>query len=54
MDKITKQVSLFDDMNTEKVEKKDSVIMELQKRFGKDALKTGSELNAEKRVHSDV
>ena len=49
-DTIVKQISLFDHSVSEKADKKDSVILDLQRKYGMDALKTGSELNAEKRV----
>ena len=52
-DTIVKQVSLFDNCASEKAEKKDSIILDLQRRYGINALKSGSELNAEKRVKSD-
>jgi DNA polymerase-4/DNA polymerase IV (DinB-like DNA polymerase) len=52
-DSETGQLSLFDDMGDGKSEKKDSVLLELQKRYGFDAVKTGSEALAEKRLRED-
>ena len=49
-DALVTQASLFEPAMNEKQEKKDSVIMDLQRKYGIDALKTGSELYAEKRV----
>ena len=49
-DSVVRQVSLFDSAENEKADKKDSVIMNLQRKYGIDALKTGSELYAEKRL----
>ena len=52
----SKQVSLFDiakSEKTEKDEKLDSVLMSLQNKYGIDAVKTGSEALAEKRIKID-
>lgn len=49
-----KQLSLFDDpTKVKKIGKLDEAMMDLQRRYGIDALKSGSELIAEKRFHSD-
>ncbi|MCL2167046.1 MAG: DNA polymerase IV, partial [Clostridiales bacterium] len=44
------QASLFDADAGKQAEKRDSVILALQRRYGLDAIKTGSELHAEKRL----
>jgi len=50
-DTPAKQASLFDDDSSDRrVKKRDAVIMELQRRYGMDSVKTGSELSAEKRL----
>jgi DNA polymerase-4/DNA polymerase IV (DinB-like DNA polymerase) len=52
-DSETGQLSMFDTSGDGKSEKKDSVLLELQKRYGFDTVKTGSEALAEKRLSSD-
>ena len=45
-----RQLSIFDAKSEEKTDKFDSVKAELQRKYGIDAVKTGSELIAEKRI----
>jgi DNA polymerase-4/DNA polymerase IV (DinB-like DNA polymerase) len=49
-DTVTKQLSLFEPAADVKEDKLDSAMMKLQRRYGIDAVKTGSELIAEKRL----
>ncbi len=46
----TRQVSLTDDAFDERLDKLDDVTFRLQKRYGTDAIKTGSALESEKRL----
>ena len=49
-----KQLTLFDDVGENKKSGKlDDVTISIQKKYGLDAVKTGSELIAEKRLHGD-
>ena len=49
-----KQLSLFDDSEKrEKSDRVDQVTMKLQRRYGMDIVKSGSELISEKRLHAD-
>lgn len=49
-----KQISLFDDPNeTAKLTKLDETAMDIQRKYGIDSLKTGSELIAEKRLKGE-
>ena len=52
-DTIATQLSLLDPGMDKHAEKRDAVLMELQRKYGIDAVKTGSELIAEKRLKSD-
>ena len=40
--------------NSEKEEKLDNTLLELQRRFGGDIIKTGNEIIAEKRLEDDI
>ena len=50
---VEKQLSLFDETPDEQAGKRDAVVMELQRRYGSDVVKTGRELSAEQRWPSD-
>jgi DNA polymerase-4/DNA polymerase IV (DinB-like DNA polymerase) len=50
-DTIIKQLSIFDLDTDEKTEKQDVIVTDLQRKYGIDAIKTGSELVAEKRLY---
>ena len=50
---ITKQLSLFDSAADVKDAKLDAVMLDLQRRYGIDIVKTGSELISEKRLYKD-
>jgi len=50
-DTLTKQLSLFDPGVGMKDDKLDSAMMKLQRKYGMDAVKTASELKAEKRLN---
>jgi DNA polymerase-4/DNA polymerase IV (DinB-like DNA polymerase) len=52
-DEIVKQLSIFDVGEDTKDKKLDSVMMDIQRRYGIDAVKTGSEMIAEKRLYTD-
>lgn len=52
-DVAAKQLSLFDTASDRQAERRDAVIMDLQRRYGMDAVKTGSELVAEKRLKKE-
>jgi DNA polymerase-4/DNA polymerase IV (DinB-like DNA polymerase) len=51
-DITARQLSLFDSNADEYTEKLDSLILDLQRKFGMDIVKTGGELIAEKRLHA--
>lgn len=51
-DTVFKQASLFEADSDRQAEKRDAVVMALQRRYGIDSVKTGSELIAEKRLNS--
>ena len=53
MNEITKQLSLFDPVTDVKDAKLDAVMLELQRRYGMNIIKTGSELVSEKRLYKD-
>ena len=46
-------MSLFDAESSVKDSKLDNVMLTLQRKYGMDAVKTGSELIAEKRIYTD-
>ena len=50
---VERQLSLFDETPDEQANKRDAVVMELQRRYGSDVVKTGRELSAEQRWPSD-
>ena len=50
-DKAQKQPSLFDDGTDVQADRRDSIVLELQRRYGMDVIKSGSELGAEKRLN---
>lgn len=52
-DALSKQLSLLDLETDKQVEKRDAVMTELQRRYGMDAVKTGGELIAEKRLQKE-
>jgi len=53
-DGVTKQASLFDDSKEiEKADKLEDVTMDLQRRYGIDIVKSGSELISEMRLNAD-
>jgi DNA polymerase-4/DNA polymerase IV (DinB-like DNA polymerase) len=52
-DVAAKQLSLFDIDSDKQTERRDAVIMDLQRRYGMEAVKTGSELIAERRLKTD-
>ena len=53
-DSVEKQISLFDDVGkNEKHDKLDNVTMDIQKKYGLDSIKSGSELISEKRFSKD-
>jgi len=52
-DTVTKQISLFEVDTNEKENKLDTVILDIQRRFGLDKVKTGSEYVSEKRIYPD-
>ena len=51
-DMVVRQASLFEADSDGQAEKRDTVIMELQRKYGLGAVKTGSELVAEKRLNA--
>ena len=53
MNEITRQLSLFDPVTDVKDAKLDAVMLELQRRYGMNIVKTGSELVSEKRLYKD-
>ena len=52
VDTVNQQLSLFDSDKGEQSEKLDAALMKLQRKYGADIIKTGSELKAEKHVYS--
>ncbi|MCL2079796.1 MAG: DNA polymerase IV [Oscillospiraceae bacterium] len=51
-DTVSRQASLFDSETDGQAQKKDAAIMKLQRKYGIDSVKTGSEMIAQKRVGS--
>jgi len=52
-DNVATQLSLLDPVVDKQIEKRDALMLELQRKYGMDAVKTGSELIAEKRLRRD-
>lgn len=52
-DMVIKQISLTDSPVDERTEKLDAAVLDLQRKFGLNIIKTGSELSAEKRLNAD-
>ena len=50
-DTVLKQTSLFDADSGGQTEKRENAVTKIQRRYGIDSVKTGSELNAEKRLY---
>ena len=50
-DAVERQISLFDGETDEQANKRDTAILDLQRRFGLDKVKTGSELVSEKNLY---
>ena len=53
MNEIITQLSLFDPVKDVKDAKLDAVMLKLQRRYGMNIVKTGSELVSEKRIYED-